>query len=107
MLFCLAGSMCSACSNVAYEWVLKHNSHHSFWEQMLVGNGQGLPRCLFSLFGLPGQPFQLSLSSSLSFAAHRIQLSQLFQLNSFSLLQPFSPLKPRQLSHSIPRDALN
>ena len=28
---CLGGSLCSACANVCYEWVLKHNSHHSFW----------------------------------------------------------------------------
>ena len=42
VFFCLAGSLCSACANVCYEWVLKHNAHHSFWEQMLVGNSQAV-----------------------------------------------------------------
>ena len=40
--------------NVAYEWVLKHNSHHSFWEQMLVGNGQAVIVGVFILIWREG-----------------------------------------------------
>ena len=38
VMIALGGSLCSACANVCYEWVLKLNAHHSFWEQMLVSN---------------------------------------------------------------------